>query len=780
MLLQAGTHLHDRYRVLRRIGRGGMGAVYEAVDTRLRNTVAVKQLEIAGAAADRAFEREAQLLAGLRHPVLPVVIDYFSAAHDAFLVMQYIEGEDLEQHLGRQQRPCERDEVIAWANALLDGLEYLHSHSPSIIHRDIKPSNVKRTPAGEVVLLDFGLAKGRLETDETVARDNSLYGFTLQYAPLEQIDGLGTDVRSDLFALGAPVSPGDGRAAADGRAAVDGHQNGLPDPLVPAHVIHPPVSLVLSAALVRDGARSCRSIFVRGGMRSALSALAPTWAARQTPRRRRAAEPGRVGRQTDMIVQVSFAESPLLGIEDWPTTRRPDQIEQRSEPLQVTHLVDPATGRLAAARVRIKIASSDFVVDGDPERLIEVPVDAYSKRMAFLLTPRRTGFCRVNIEVYALDSLYLGTVAVEAEAVSAEVVEAVPAVAHIVLGSFARQAAAPKPAARVVSATAAVRIKITPELAAAIANALSRAHPTGGDAAATMVGRRADSTPTGAIGRRCVTAARDSARTRRAAARERARQRRASRRRASLASRLRSSGAAAAVLIAGLVFSVAGLPAVWSPPTETSFPPAQTTAPAAPAAAAPGTPPPPGTAAIVQLPVGKGARAASDTAHASCPTAGQRSACCDARACDGSSDDARARPPVGTNAGSASATGSRRGADTVRAPPPPAAPPPPPRRCQRPPHAATAGRRATVERRRLVCADVEAAKKLNSQRAGPSAGRIRTGASTSISMSRVSRRLAGGLVTARRVEAAEATLNDVTQSIARVRARLDAQTRRKK
>ena len=63
-MLQTGTHLHDRYRVLRRIGRGGMGAVYEAVDTRLRNTVAVKQLELAGAAADRAFEREAQLLAG--------------------------------------------------------------------------------------------------------------------------------------------------------------------------------------------------------------------------------------------------------------------------------------------------------------------------------------------------------------------------------------------------------------------------------------------------------------------------------------------------------------------------------------------------------------------------------------------------------------------------------------------------------------------------------------------------------------------------------------------
>ena len=125
-----------------------------------------------------------------------------------------------------------------------------------------------------------------------------------------------------------------------------------------------------------------------------------------------------VGRQTDMIVQVRFADSPVLGIEDWPTRRRPAQIEQQSEPLQVTHLVDPATGRLAPARVRIKVVASDFTVDGEPERLIEVPVDDYSKRIAFLLTPRRTGYCRVNVEVYALDSLYLGTVAIEAEAVA--------------------------------------------------------------------------------------------------------------------------------------------------------------------------------------------------------------------------------------------------------------------------------------------------------------------------------------------------------------------------
>lgn len=444
--LQAGTNLHGRYRVLRRIGRGGMGAVYEAVDTRLRNTVAVKQLEIAGTAAERAFEREAQLLAGLRHPALPVVIDYFLAADDAFLVMQYIEGEDLERHLARVQRPCGRDDVIAWASAILDGLEYLHSHTPPIVHRDVKPSNVKRTPTGDVVLLDFGLAKGRLNSDDTVASANhSLYGFTLQYAPLEQIDGRGTDSRSDLFALGATlyhlatgVMP---PTAVQRSRAV---RNGLPDPLVAADVVHPAVGPVLSAALSRALQLEPADRFASAAeMRSALSAIgapAPRPAKPQTADRRvDAALPSQmeVGRQTDLIVQIRFADSPLLGIEDWPTKRRPEEVEQQSEPLQVTHLVDPATGRLAPARVRIKIVASDFAVDGDAARLIEVPVDTYSKRIAFLLTPRRAGFCRVNIEVYALDTLYLGTVAVEAEAVATSVVVPDLTVANVVLGAFA-------------------------------------------------------------------------------------------------------------------------------------------------------------------------------------------------------------------------------------------------------------------------------------------------------------------------------------------------------
>ena len=359
------------------------------------------------------------------------------------------------------------------------GLAYIHSHQPPIVHRDIKPANVKRTPTGDVVLLDFGLAKGRLDDDETASSGpNSMYGFTLQYAPPEQIDGLGTDVRSDLFALGATLyhlATGVQPASALHRSLAV--KNGMPDPLVPADEIYPAVGPVLSAALTKALQLDPDDRFASAGemRRRAVCSSRRRCRRRAEPvtaeRRVDAALPSQVevGRQTDLIVQVRFADSPRLGIEDWPTARRPERVEQQSEPLHVKHIVD-VTGRLLPARVRIRVVAADFAIEGDAERVIEVPVNDYSKRMTFLLTSQRAGYCRVNVEVYALDSLFLGAVAVEAEAVSTHVAEAMPNVANVVLGTFARRAPTPKPAARGTSATAdTVRIKITPELAAALA-----------------------------------------------------------------------------------------------------------------------------------------------------------------------------------------------------------------------------------------------------------------------------------------------------------------------
>src|SRR5262245_45479114 len=248
-MLEAGAVVHGRYRIVGPIGRGGMGAVYEAVDQRLGNRVALKQTIAEGPQAERAFEREAQLLAELRHPALPVVSDFFSDEPGQFLVMQFIPGRNLSELLKERGQPFSVPEVLNWADQVLRALEYLHRQEPPVVHRDIKPANVKLTGEGEIVLLDFGLAKGATSKDTTTTAA-SVYGFTPQYAPLEQMQGLGTGPGSDLYSLGATlhhlvtnVPPADALARAGAIA------QGKPDPLRPAHELNPEVSPALSASL---------------------------------------------------------------------------------------------------------------------------------------------------------------------------------------------------------------------------------------------------------------------------------------------------------------------------------------------------------------------------------------------------------------------------------------------------------------------------------------------------------------------------------------------------
>jgi serine/threonine protein kinase len=198
-MIEIGTLLQERYLIEKQIGVGGMGAVYLAVDQRFESYVAIKQTFYNNDELGEAFEREARLLNSLLHPVLPHVSDYFTEAGGHFLVMQYIEGEDLFAILKREGSFPVKD-VLRWTDSLLDALDYLHSQEEPIIHRDIKPHNLKITPRGDVILLDFGLAK--LKSDNTTGV-KSVFGYSRKYSPLEQIQGTGTDARSDLFALGA-------------------------------------------------------------------------------------------------------------------------------------------------------------------------------------------------------------------------------------------------------------------------------------------------------------------------------------------------------------------------------------------------------------------------------------------------------------------------------------------------------------------------------------------------------------------------------------------------
>ncbi len=252
--LTRGAVLQNRYRVTRELGTGGMGAVYEAVDLRLDTTVALKQTFSTDDRLRRQFEQEARLLAQLHHPCLPRVSDYFSENGRAFLVMQFISGPDLAQILSQQPGPFPRNQVIAWADQLLDALVYLHERDRQIIHRDIKPHNLKVMPNGRIALLDFGLAKTHATDHSTTNSSHSIFGYTRRYSPPEQIRDLGTTPQSDIYALGATlyhlltgVKPPDSleRAAAVG--------NRETDPLRPAsqlnHLVDPALAQVLSQAM---------------------------------------------------------------------------------------------------------------------------------------------------------------------------------------------------------------------------------------------------------------------------------------------------------------------------------------------------------------------------------------------------------------------------------------------------------------------------------------------------------------------------------------------------
>src|SRR5881394_4083075 len=242
-MLTEGTVLQGRYRIIRQLGQGGMGAVYEAMDERLDTMVALKETLFADERLRKQFEREARLLARMHHPALPRVSDHFSEGDGQFLVMQFIPGDDLSQMMARKQGPFPPDQVLTWGDQLLDALDYLHTQDPQIIHRDIKPQNLKLTSRGQIILLDFGLAKGQAGEISRIITAASIFGYTPNYAPLEQIQGLGTDQRSDLYALAATlyhlitgVKPPDALTRA---AAL---VNGQVDPLRPASEVNTEVA----------------------------------------------------------------------------------------------------------------------------------------------------------------------------------------------------------------------------------------------------------------------------------------------------------------------------------------------------------------------------------------------------------------------------------------------------------------------------------------------------------------------------------------------------------
>lgn len=206
--LPKGTVLQGRYEIIRTVGIGGMGAVYQARDKRFTKVIrvcAIKEMINSAPApqlrelAIKNFEREANILATLNHPAIPKIFDCFSEGNRSYLVLEFIEGQDLESLLQRTESFLPEEQVISWAIQICDVLSYIHNHKPNpIIFRDLKPSNIMLNNQDRIVLIDFGIAKVF-----QAGQKGTMIG-TEGYSPPEQYKGI-ADPRGDIYALGATM-----------------------------------------------------------------------------------------------------------------------------------------------------------------------------------------------------------------------------------------------------------------------------------------------------------------------------------------------------------------------------------------------------------------------------------------------------------------------------------------------------------------------------------------------------------------------------------------------
>ena len=206
--LAPGTVLQERYKILETRAVGGMAIIYRAQDLRFEQAsrlCAVKQMHyvdpdpVQRDVTMQYFEREANILASLSHPAIPSIFDYFSEENRLYLVMEYIDGQDLDQVIEESPEPLPQEEVVDWALQICDVLSYLHNHEPHpIVFRDLNPRNVMRDRRGRIVVIDFGIAKVFQR-----GQRGTIIG-TAGYPPPEQYRGI-NEPTGDIYALGATM-----------------------------------------------------------------------------------------------------------------------------------------------------------------------------------------------------------------------------------------------------------------------------------------------------------------------------------------------------------------------------------------------------------------------------------------------------------------------------------------------------------------------------------------------------------------------------------------------
>lgn len=210
-MLAENSIVGGRYKIITRIGAGGMSDVYLSIDTSLNKQWAVKEIRHTADQVTRdlvvhSLTTEAALLKGLDHPAIPRIVDLIDENGSLFVVMDYVDGQDLGQLL-KQAGPQDEQDVVDWGIQLCDALDYLHQREPAVVYRDMKPSNVMIRPDGSVKLIDFGIAREIGEALDGVAllgddREMGTAGFG---SPEQFTDGTTVDIRSDIYSLGATL-----------------------------------------------------------------------------------------------------------------------------------------------------------------------------------------------------------------------------------------------------------------------------------------------------------------------------------------------------------------------------------------------------------------------------------------------------------------------------------------------------------------------------------------------------------------------------------------------
>lgn len=246
MPLSTGQLINNRYRIVKLISQGSYGAVYRAWDTQQNAPSTVKENLDNSPAAQRQFVRDAQRLFELNHPNLPRVFDAFSLpGYGQYLVMDFVEGDDLRDKLAQNGGPFLETQALPWLLQVCDALTYLHSQTPPVFHRDLKPANIRITPQGQAMMVDFGTAKV-YDPNLRGALDSG--AITPGFSAPEQYGVEISDVRSDVYALGSTAyALLTGKEPPPSMAILLGDVPAPP----PANVANPQVSPHISAAIQR-------------------------------------------------------------------------------------------------------------------------------------------------------------------------------------------------------------------------------------------------------------------------------------------------------------------------------------------------------------------------------------------------------------------------------------------------------------------------------------------------------------------------------------------------